>query len=803
CDLLVIGSGPSGLAGAIAAADQGLHVIVIDEHPHAGGSLCWQRAGDQQNRTALNELLAAAQANSNIELRTATQVAGCYADHWFGLVDSRRLTKLRARALLVASGAVEQPAVFQNNDLPGVLLGSAAQRLMHLYAVKPFERCVVLAGNSDAYRTALDLNAAGVEVAAIVDLRPEGEPTRLANVVARAGIEVRRHHAVYEAIPNSNKTSVAGAMFCPLDDKGQPDLSAMVRIKCDGVAVSVGWAPAAAPLYQVGAKLHYSRHVEQFVPQSTPDGVFAAGRVNGLFTLEDRLADGHRAGLEVASFLGSYFGTVPESLRHQGHPVSHPYPIYTHHKKKNFIDFDEDIHLADFANAHQEGYDNIELVKRYTTVGMGPSQGKLSNMNAVRVLACLNERSIDETGSTTSRPFYHPVSLEQLAGRQFHSLRRTPMHNRHVSAGAKFVHSGTWLRSEYYEVSKKTRAQAILAEALHVRASVGMIDLGTLGKIQITGPESAQFLERIYIGHFQQQKVGQVRYAMACDETGVIINDGIVARLDDDRFYVTATTGGAASFFREMQRWALIWKSDVTAVNLTGQLTAMNLAGPLSRQVLSKLTDVDLSADVFPFGGAQEGKVAGVPATLIRVGFVGELGYEIHVPALHGLAVWNAVHEAGTTAGIRHFGVEAQRLLRLEKGHPIVSHDTDALTNPFEIGIELSRSLNKPFFVGQRSLRVLEKQALTRSLIGFAFDKDHAGPLPEECHLAVAGDDPVGRVTSIAHHSTMGQPIGLAFVRPDLAEPGTRIAIRVDGGQHVEAVVTALPFFDPENLRQR
>jgi len=803
CDLLVVGSGPSGLAGAIAAADQGLQVLIVDEQPRAGGSLCWQGLSDPQTGGKLKDLITDVVNRPNIELRTATQVAGCYADHWFALVDAVRLTKLRARAMLVASGAVEQPAVFHNNDLPGVLLGSAAQRLMHLYAVKPFERCVVLAGNCNAYRTALDLKAAGVDVAAIADIRPGGEPTDIATEVDRAAIDVRPNHTVCEALANRNNTNVIGVTLCPLDQNGQPDNTALERIDCDGVIVSVGWAPAAAPLYQSGAKLQYAVDVEQFVPQSLPHGVFAAGRVNGFYTLEERLVDGHRAGLDAARHLGACSETAPHASRSEGAPPSHPYPVFGHPKKCNFVDFDEDIHLTDFVNAHQEGYDNIELVKRYTTVGMGPSQGKLSNMNSVRILSRLNGKSINETGSTTSRPFYHPVSIAHLAGRRFHPLRRTPMHDWHVTAGAKLMHAGAWLRPEYYQIKGKSREQEILSEAQNVRDCVGLIDLGTLGKIQVTGPDSAVFLERIYTGHFQNQKVGQLRYAMACDETGVIIDDGIVARFDNDRFYVSATTGGAAGFFREMQRWALIWKSDVTLVNLTGQLTAMNLAGPLSRQVLAGLTDIDLSADAFPFGGAREGTVAGVSAKLIRVGFVGELGYEIHVPASYGLAVWNAVHEAGATVGICPFGVEAQRLLRLEKGHPIVSIDTDALTNPYEIGADWALGMDKPFFVGQRSLRIVEKQPLTRRLVGIAFQRDYTGPYPEECHLVVDGNELVGRVTSIAHNSTIGHAIGLAFARPDLAEPGAKLKIRVEGGQLVEATVTALPFYDSENVRQK
>ena len=802
CDLLVIGSGPSGLAGAIAAAELGVRVMIVEEHPHAGGSLCWQSPNDSAAEASLKTMLATVQANPNIELRTASQVAGSYADHWFALVDAQRLTKLRARAVLVATGAIEQPAVFHNNDLPGVLLASAAQRLIHLYAVKPFNRCVVLTSNSDGYLAALDLNAAGVEVATVVDLRPAGESTELADRVANTGIEIRVQQTVYEALANRRKTNVTGVTLCPLNEYGQLKPPVTGQVDCDGVVVSVGWTPAAAPLYQVGAKLSYASHVEQFIPKSLPDGVIVAGRVNGVFTLADRLADGRRAGLEAARYLGHYDDAVPEPPRHEGCPPSHPYPIFSHPKKKNFVDFDEDIHLADFANAHQEGYDNIELVKRYTTVGMGPSQGKLANMNAIRILASLNGQSIDATGSTTSRPFYHPVPIAQLAGRRFHPLRRTPMHDWHQQAGAKFIHAGVWLRPEYYQVDGKTREQAILAEAQQVRDCLGLIDLGTLGKIQVSGPDAVEFLERLYTGKFQRQKIGQTRYVMACDETGVVIDDGVVARLDKDRFYVSATTGGVAAFFREMQRWALLWDSEVTLVNLTGQLTAMNLAGPLARQVLTELTDVDLSAEEFPFGGVREGTVAGVPAKLIRVGFVGELGYEIHIPALHGVAVWNALYEAGAAVGIRPFGIEAQRLLRLEKGHPIISIDTDALTNPYEIGASWALNRDKPFFVGQRSLQIVEKQTLTRRLVGIAFEKDFTGPYPEECHLVVDGDEIAGRVTSIAHRSTLGQVIGLAFVRPDLSDPGTTLKIRVDGGRLVEAKVATLPFYDPGNSRQ-
>ncbi len=802
-DLLVIGAGPSGLSAALAAAEEGVRVILVDEQPRLGGSFAWQVKQDAHAADLSNALIDRALAHPHIEIRCGTQVAGCYADHWYALVDERHLTKLRTKSLVVATGCYEQPAVFRNNDLPGVMLGSAAQRLAHLYSVKPFEKCVLLAANSDAYRVALDLHLAGVEIAALVDLRGQGEPTLLETQLKEAGIQIYHQHAIEEAVAAAGKTGIRGVRVCPIQSDGQLDAKNAISIACDGVAVSVGWMPVAGPLYQAGGRFTYAEHVEQLVPSQLPKTVFAAGRINGVFELSDRIADGQRAGLTAAIELGASQKSIPEVRPHTGTPPSHPYPIFSHPKKKNFVEFDEDLQLADLVHAHQEGYDNIELLKRYTTVGMGPSQGKLANMNAVRILARLNGKSINETGTTTSRPFHHPVPLGHLAGRRFHPYRCTPMHPWHTQAGATFVHAGAWLRPEYYQAADQSREALILAEATHVRNNVGLIDLGTLGKIQISGPDAVTLLERIYTDRFAKQAIGTMRYGLACDETGVVMDDGIVARLDKHRFYVTATTGGAAAFFREMQRWAMLWQLQVELVDLTGQLTAMNIAGPKAREVLASLTNVDLSDNEFGFGKVREGKVAGVSAKLLRVGFIGELGYEIHLPASYGLGLWTTLIDAGKSAGIRPFGLEAQRLLRLEKGHSIVSIDTDALTNPFEANLGWVVKEDKEFFVGQRSLAILKKQPVTRQLVGFEIVPDYRGPLPEECHLILDQQRIVGRVTSIAHRSTLGKTIGLAFLCPEMTKPGTPFTIRVDKRQLVKATVVPLPFYDPENRRQK
>ncbi|MDZ4818752.1 MAG: 2Fe-2S iron-sulfur cluster-binding protein [Planctomycetota bacterium] len=798
CDLLVVGAGPSGLSAAIAAAEMGATVLLVDDQPRPGGSLCWQHLDAPESRS---DLLEKACALPNLEIRSNTQAAGWYADQWVALVDDRRLTKLRTRATLVASGCIEQPAVFHNNDLPGVMLASAAQRLMKLYSVKPCDRAVVLTANDDGYLAALDLADAGVVVAAVVDLRPAQSCTPVAAEVAAHGIEILKGQAVYEAVVSRSKNGIAAAVVCCLDQNGQPRLSSARRILCDGIAVSVGWAPNASILAQAGTRFRYDSQLQQLAPHDLPRGVFAAGRVNGIFALEERIADGRQAGLAAVAFLGHQI-EVPASVPRSRTAHSHAYPIFDHPHKKNFVDLDEDLQLVDLLNAHQEGYDSIELIKRYSTVGMGPSQGKLSNMNAVRVVARLNGQSLDQTGMTTARPFYQPVSIANLAGRRFHPYRLTPMDGWHRQAGAVMVPVGTWFRPEYYATKEKSRADCVLEEAREVRRGVGLIDISTLCKFEVAGPDAARFLEQIYTGRFARQNIGRMRYALACDEMGYVTEEGVVARLAEDRFYVTASTAGGEAFYREMQRWAIVFHMNVVLSNVTAHMAAINVAGPRARGVLAEIAEVDIGATEFPFAHVRDMVVAGVAAIVMRVGFVGELSYEIHVPADKAAGVWDALILAGRNSGIRPFGTEAQRLLRLEKGHLIAGHDTDPLTTPFEAQLDWAVDMNKSFFIGQRSLRIHAGRPLERRLVGIAFAYGYLGELPEECRLIVNRGQIAGRVTSIAGRTTVGGPIGLAFVRPDLAEPGTSLCIRVDAREMSEAQVVRLPFYDPDNTRQ-
>ncbi|MES1988398.1 MAG: FAD-dependent oxidoreductase, partial [Pseudomonadota bacterium] len=559
CDVLVIGAGPTGLTAACTAAEAGLEVTIVDENRQLGGSLGYNRAGDSSVVSQLDILLAKAANMPNVKVMAGAYAAGYYPDHLIPVVSDSGINKVRAKAVIVASGAFEQPPVFRYNDLPGVMLGSAVQRLIYRYAVKPFNNGIVVTANDYGYRVALDLLQAGTKIVALVDMRPTGSAAYSA-VLAKRGVKVYIGHCVYEAIASSDKSGVRGAVICAYDEKQSIPLTGnKFTLECDGIAMSAGWAPAGALLYQAGTGMQFDYGVEQFVPSRLPNGMFAAGKVNGVFELEQRVRDGVRAANDAIRHLGLQ-APQNEAEKHVGISPSHPYPMVPHPKGKNFVDFDEDIQIKDFVNAAKEGFDNIELMKRFTTVGMGPSQGKHSNMNAIRILAKIRDLPVEKIGTTTSRPFFHPTPIGHLGGRGFHSHRLTSLHDWHQANGAVFTDIGAWKRAAYYPAVGQSKEDAIQTEALAVRKTAGIIDGSSFGKIEIHGPDAALFLERFFTGVYTDQKVGSCRYVMLLDESGVVVDDGIASRLADDFFYLSIGTSNAAAVYREMQRSQQMWQ---------------------------------------------------------------------------------------------------------------------------------------------------------------------------------------------------------------------------------------------------
>lgn len=794
CDVVIIGAGASGLSAACVSAEAGLQVILVDENKYAGGSLTYDHAGSNVSSDHSAHFLKKVNSLPNIKLMTNAYAAGYYPDHLIPIVSPTGITKVRAKAVIVATGTFEQPPVFRNNDLPGVMLGSAAQRLIHRYGVKACIQGIVFTANNYGYRVALDMLEAGTKLQAIIDMRTGNHGGLHVVEIAKRGVKIYAGHCVYEAVANADKSQVQAAIICPYDEKNNmPDIENSFTLECDGIAICAGAAPAAALLYQAGTSMQYDKMTHQFVPNRLPNGIFAAGKVNGVFKLVQRIKDGEHAANDVLHFLGKASEKIVVE-KHTGASPSHPYPMVPHLKGKNFIDFDEDIQIKDFENAAIEGFDNIELMKRFTTVGMGPSQGKHSNMNAIRILAKIRNLPVEKIGTTTSRPFFHPTPIGHLAGRGFHPHRHTALHDWHAAHGAVFTDIGAWKRAAYYLQADLTKDDAIEAEMLAVRNAVGMIDGSSLGKIEIHGSDAAEFLERFFTGKYANQKIGTWRYALMLDEAGVVVDDGVACRVAQDLFYLSIGTTNAALVYREMQRWQQMWQLNIVLVNVTGAFGAINLAGPFAQRTLAELTDCDLSLDSFPLGHVREALVANIPSKIIRASFVSDMAYEIHSPMNQIIEVWAALLKAGMQYGIRPFGSDTQRLLRLEMGHAMPGVDTDGLTNPYEMGADWAVKMDKPYFVGQRSLVIINKRPMNKHLVAFTLENDKKTEIPLECNLVIEGDSINGRVTSIGFSQTLDKTIGLAYVKPHQKTLGTTFQIRTDSGSLVSAKVVDTPF---------
>ncbi len=447
-------------------------------------------------------------------------------------------------------------------------------------------------------------------------------------------------------------------------------------------------------------------------------------------------------------------------------------PIRSYHfptdGNKTFVCFCEDVVTKDVHAAVAEGFDDIQTLKRYSTISMGPSQGKLCAKNTIKLLADLTNQGIAETGTTTSRPPFTPVKLGVLAGRPLNPVRLTPMHHSHLQLGAKMMNTGEWKRPEHYGNPE--------AEVRAVRQKVGIIDVSTLGKIDVRGPGAVAFLERIYTGKFAGLKPDRLRYGLMCTEEGIILDDGVVARLADNHFYLTTTSGGAGSVYEWLTWWATAWNSQVHITDQTASYAAVNLAGPSARELLSKLTDIDVSNEAFPYMHMRQGEGAGIPARLMRIGFVGETGYEIHIPSEYGAHLWETLMETGKEFGITPFGVEAQRVLRLEKGHIIVGQDTDALADPYGSGMGWAVKLDKPDFIGKPSLVRREQKIQDEKLVGF--EMDQASVVAAEGEQFVEAGQLVGRVTSARYSPTLERSIGLGWVKSDYTAVGSKLNLR-------------------------
>jgi sarcosine oxidase, subunit alpha len=530
------------------------------------------------------------------------------------------------------------------------------------------------------------------------------------------------------------------------------------KVGCDLLVMSGGRQPAYALLAHAGGRVEYDRARGIFVPTDLPGHVEAVGAAAG---------DGISAAVPAASYNGA-----------SG-------------KGKCFVCVCEDVTDKDVKRAIGEGFDSIELAKRYTTVTMGPCQGKLCHLPSIRLYARENETDEAAIGTTTARPPWQPVELGLLAGRPHEPAQRTSIHHRHKELGAQMMWTGTWRRPHSYGDPN--------AEATNVHETLGVIDVSTLGKLLVSGPDAAAFLERLYPNRFGDMKTGRIRYGVLGSDAGRIMDDGTIARLAEEDYYVTTTSTGAGAVLEWFEWWNAVWGMDVRIVNVTGALAAVNVAGPNARELMTRLTDLDVSSEAFTYLDAKHAHVAGAPSLILRIGFVGELGYEIHFPSPYGEHVWDEILAQGADLGIRPFGLEPQRILRLEKMHILIGQDTDSESNAFEASMPWIVKLEKDDFVGKWSLEHVQERGFREQLVGFEMTN---GVVPPEGGQVVVGGRPGGRVTSSRWSAHLGRAIGMAWVPPDLAEEDAEIAIKVDGRVE-KARVRLRPFFDPEGERLR
>jgi sarcosine oxidase, subunit alpha len=825
CDVLVVGGGPAGLAAALAAAETGARVILCDEQAELGGSLLADADAAIEGELSavwLGDTLAALASNTGVKVLPRTTAFGYFADNFLGLVERvtdhlaapdpnlprERLWQVRAREVVLATGALERPLVFPDNDRPGIMLSRAAATYAQRYGVRPGSRAIVATVHDEAYRDALTLAASGVAIAAIVDLRAVAEG-QLPHAARAAGVPV---------IPGAAVTGTRGRLRVTAAEVAPVAGGPGRRIPCNLIAMSGGFTPNVHLFSQSRGKLDFDESCQAFVPGNPVERVRSAGACRGVFGLAAALADGHAAGEKAARAAGCSSGRArrppvasDEMAGGAGLIGAEPKRLDPS-RAKAFVDFQNDVTAGDIALATREGFRSIEHVKRYTTTGMATDQGKTSNMNALGMVSAALARPVPEIGLTTFRVPYTPTTFGTIAGFSrgdlFDPVRTTPIHPWAAERGAVFEDVGLWKRARYFPRSGEDMAPAVARECRAVRSSVGIFDGSTLGKIEVVGRDAAEFLNRMYVNAWNKLEPGRCRYGVMLGEDGFVMDDGVVGRLAVDRFHVTTTTGGAARVLAFMEDYLQTeWPElDVWLTSTTEQWAVIAVQGPAARKVIAPLVEgIDVSAAALPHMSVRECLVCGVKARLFRVSFTGELGFEINVPTEHALDVWDAVWGAGGAYDMVPYGTEAMHVLRAEKGYIIVGQEADGTATPDDLGLTWAIGKAKRDFVGKRSLaRPAMVRPDRKQLVGL-LSLDGRSVLEEGAQLvsdparATPGSS-LGHVSSTYHSAVLGHPIALALVKGGRAHLGATLHV-LTGTSSIAVKLVSPVFFDPDGVR--
>jgi sarcosine oxidase subunit alpha len=845
-DVLVIGGGPAGLTAAGEAAAAGARVILIDDQPELGGSLLSDPNTTVDGLTVqewLTRIESQLRAGPEVTVLTRTNALGNYDANYVIAVQSRtdhlgadgigpdlagvsrqRLWHIRAQQVIVATGAHERPLVFANNDRPGVMLASAVRSYLNRYGVAVGTRVVVATTNDSAYAMLPELAAVGIEIATVADARPT--LSAAARTAQAAGIEVVPTATV---VDTTGDPRVSSALISVIDESGTP-VGSPTEVACDLVAVSGGWSPVVHLHSQRQGRLRWDDSLVAFVPADVVEDQQIVGAARGSFTLEACLAEGARAGA-AASFSA---GFVTDGGAHAlSIPTENPQPAGTtkplwvardRHSglaglDTHFVDLQRDQTVSDVLRATGAGMRSVEHIKRYTSISTANDQGKTSAVNAIGLIATAlnNGATPGQVGTTTYRAPYAPVAFAALAGRDrgdlFDPARLTSIHPWHLAHRAEFELVGQWLRPWYYPREGESLDEAVLRECTAVRASVGMMDATTLGKIEIWGTDAGEFLNRIYTNAFKKLAPGSARYGVMCTPDGMMFDDGVTLRLDERRYFMTTTTGNAAQVLDWLEEWHQTeWPTlDVTMTSVTEQWTTVAVVGPKSRAVIAKVApNLEVANDAFGFMTFRETTLAsGIPARICRISFSGELAFEVNVSGWYGQQVWEDVYAAGEEFDITPYGTETMHVLRAEKGYPIVGQDTDGSVTPQDAGMEWVVSKVKDF-IGKRSYARSDTARTDRKHLVSVLPSDPTLRLPEGTQLightasVNAGIQPVpmlGHVTSSYHSAALGRSFALALIKNGRNLIGQTLTAAV-GDRLVDVVVAETVLYDPEGNRR-